>query len=199
MPRSTLEHCAKQREIAWRIFRKIQIPAMEEIFFITWSLGRVYMLLGILPSSPLHRYCRTASETANMEIKDGLAVAADDFLVIGGLLGGLLVSFQKSSDLRVYRAGCILDERWAHVEYTWGVRGSQYSLIQPINRSGRCASRSNIVVIKVYWPSIRWTSSSVVQYVAQLAFYQPPPSFNSLWDTLSSFSNKLCSNGNISH
>ena len=59
------------------------------------------MLLGILPSSPLHRYYRTASETANMEIKDGLAVAADDFLVIGGLLGGLLVSFQKSSDLRV--------------------------------------------------------------------------------------------------
>ena len=46
-----------------------------------------------------------------MEIKDGLAVAADDFLVIGGLLGGLLVSFQKSSDLRVYRTGCILDER----------------------------------------------------------------------------------------
>ena len=42
------------------------------------------MLLGILPSSPLHRYCRTASETANMEIKDGLAVAvaADDLLVI---------------------------------------------------------------------------------------------------------------------
>ena len=65
------------------------------------------MLLGILPSSPLHRYCHTASETVDMEIKDGLAVAADDFLVIGGLL----VSFQKSSDLRVYRAGCILDER----------------------------------------------------------------------------------------
>ena len=105
MPRPTLEHCAKQREIAWRIFRKIQIPAMEEIFFITWSLGRVYMLLGILPWSPLHRYCRRASETENMEIKDGLAVAADYFLVIGGLLGRGVRSYAQ--------CGCnVLAEFW---------------------------------------------------------------------------------------
>ena len=98
------------------------------------------------------------------------------FPCIDGLLGGLFVGFQKNSDMRVYRAGCILDERWVPVEYTWGVKGSQYSLIQPINRSARCASRSNIVVRKVYWPSIRWTSSPVVQYVAQLAFYLFHPS-----------------------